>query len=394
MMDRVLVIINEDVITQSEFDYRLDTVRGELQQAGQEVPANVEKQLLDAMISDKIQLQEAQKRGIRISDEELSQAIGRFAAAQNLSYEQIRGQIESQGQSFNQFTESVRDSLTLSRLTEFYAQTQVVVPEYEIEGFIAQNDLGEAATEYQIAHILIKNPDQNEQLANQVKAEIDAGLSFQQAVLKYSEATDAQEGGLIGWRTMAQLPEVFAEAIRPIQVGATTPVLKSANGLHILKLIDIKGERQEVLQAKVRHILIKASTPVGKAQAAKKLFDIKQRIENGEDFDALARIYSDDSVSAANGGDLGWVSPGDTVPQFEQTFQQLAIGVISQPVDTQYGVHILEVLDRRQKNITEQMIRNRADNILRRQRADREFQQWVRELREQAYIVFIDQESA
>ncbi len=392
MMDRVLVIVNEDVITQSEFDYRLVTVTAELQRDGaQQIPADLDRQLLDGMVADRLQIQEAERRGIRISDQELQAALMRFAGAQNLDMVQLEQRITSQGQSFPRFKESVRESLVISRLTEFYARTRVVVPDYEIDGFIEQNQMSDAGAEYQIARILISDPEQNRAVADQVVAELQAGASFQQAVLKYSEATDAQEGGLIGWRRLEDLPDVYASAVKTMQVGGVTDVLETGNGLHIIKLLDIKGDREEVMQSQVRHILIKSETAVAKSQAAKKLLNVRQRILDGEDFSALARIYSDDSVSAANGGDLGWVSPGETVPQFEQTFQQLPLNQISQPIETQYGVHILEVLDRRQKNVTDQVIRNRVDNILRRQRAEREFEQWVRELREQAYIEYVSE---
>ena len=391
-IDRVLVIVDESVITQSEFDHRMVTVKGEMKRnGGTALPADINKQLLDGMIADRLQIQEAQRRGIGISDEELGNAIQRFAAQQKMNIPQLVESIEVQGQSFLQFGESVRDSLTISRLTEYYAQTRVTVPDYEIDGWIAQNKLSDSGVEYQIAHILLNDPQENMPLAQQILRELNDGLSFQEAVDKYSEATDASEGGVIGWRTASQLPEIFATAIKPVSVGEVTDVLQSPNGLHILKLLDTKGDVLEVLQSKVRHILIGAKTQVAKAQAAKKLRAIRKRIQAGEEFSQLARIYSDDSVSAANGGDLGWVSPGEMVPTFEQTYETLKLNEVSKPIETQFGMHIVEVLQRRQKNITTQTIRMRAENVLRRQRAEREFKQWVRELREQAYIEHVSE---
>lgn len=390
IMDQVLVIVNDEVITQSEYDYRMLTVMSGQPNPNQ-IPADLPKQLLEAMIADRLQLQEADRRGIKISDDELNKAIGRFAAAQKLSLPQLKQRIESQGQAFARFRESVRESLVISRLTEYYAQTQVTVPDYEIDGYIEQNGIGEDATKYQIAHILIK--DDSSQNPLKVRDEIAAGMGFQRAVLNYSEALDAQEGGVIGWRSLSELPEVFANAIKNLDVGEITPVLKSPNGSHILKLINIEGDRQEVVQAKIRHILIKAETKVARAQAIKKLAKLKARILAGEDFSTLARIYSDDSVSAANGGDLGWVSPGETVPAFEQTFTKSNINQVSEPFESRFGAHILEVVDRRNKNVTEKIIRNRVDNILRRKRAEREFDQWVRELKEGAYIVRVAEPS-
>lgn len=389
-MDRVLVVVNEDVITQSEFDHRLNAVLIDIKDRGQTPPADLPKQLLEGMISDRLKTQEANRRGIQVSDQELDQAILRFARQQNLSVPQLKQSLITSGRSYKQFTESVRDSLTISRLTEFYARSRVVVPEYEIDGFIAANNLDQDTNEYLIAHIMLLNPEQNRERAQDIRDEISQGLSFQEAVLKYSEATNAQEGGVLGWRTTSQLPEVFVGAVKDSRPGDVSGVLESPNGLHILKVLDFKGDRNEIVQSKVRHILISATSQVAKKQAAKKLRKIRQRIIDGESFDELARIYSDDSASAAVGGGLGWVSPGQMVKPFEDMVDKMPImETISEPVETQYGVHILRVEDRRDKNISQEMLRVRADNILRRQRADREFQQWIRELQEGAYVEHI-----
>jgi len=392
-MDRVLVIVNEDVITQSEFDYRLATVLQDFDE-NKPVPADLHKQLLDGMVSDRLQVQEANRRGIEISDEELSQAIERFAGQQNVTTAQLKLTLEAQGQPFDMFRESVRDSLTITRFTDYYARTRVVVPDYEINTFMNSNKLNDDDSEYNVAHILIKNPDVNADLAQQVVDEIQSGLSFEQAVLTYSEAADAQAGGVIGWRTPEQLPEVFLLAVKDLEAGQVSQVVTSPNGLHILKLLDRKGNKTEIIQTKVSHILIKAESKVAKSQASKRLLDLRQRILDGEDFDDLARIYSDDTGSAATGGSLGWVSPGEMVRPFEEAFQKIALNELSQPVDTQYGMHILMVEDRRKKNVTEQIARGRAENILRRQRADREFGQWVRELLEGAYVEHVSEPSA
>lgn len=386
--DRVLVIVNEDVITQSEFEHRYKTVSSEIKQkeSNATIPADFPKQVLEGMVSDLLQLQEAERRGIEANDQELAGALQRFAQQQELTLEQLEAGVESQGQSYKRFGETLRDSITLSRLTEYYARTRVIVPDYEIDGFIAQNNLGEEGSEYNIAHILINNDTRDREFAQQVWQELSDGMDFSVAAARYSDATDAQEGGAIGWRKLAQLPEVFQQGVKEAQVGGITGVLESENSFHILKLIEFKGDRTEIIQANVRHILISASSRIAKVQATKRMRELRQRILNGEDFSKLARIYSDDSVSAANGGELGWVSPGEMVPQFENTYTQMPLTDVSEPFETQYGVHILEVMDRREKNITDQMVRTRAGNILRRQRAEREFQQWVRQLREQAYI--------
>ena len=393
MLDRVLVIVNDDIITQSQLDYRVASVLSDIQAQGAEVPPKevLHKQLLDVMVSELLQVQETQRRGLAVSDAEIDASIERFASQQNMTGDQFMTYIKQNGESSNRFRQSVSDSLNISRLTEYYARSRVVVPDYEIDGFIAQNDLGDGDTQYQIAHILIKEPDSKESLAQQVHDEINAGMSFQEAVLTYSEATNAQDGGVLGWRSVEQLPDIFATAIKSINVGEVTEVLRSENGLHILKLIDIQGNREEILQHKVRHILVLANTDIARSHASKRLSEIRQRILSGESFDELARIYSDDAVSAAKGGNLDWVSPGEMVPQFEDTFNQTALNEISEPFNTSYGVHILQVQDRRTKNVTDQLIRAQADNILRRQRAEREFDKWVRELKEESYIHYLSE---
>jgi len=387
--DRVLAIVNEDVITQSEFDYRISSVLKEFQANSRPIPAGLPKQLLDTMITDRVQIQEANRRGITISDQDVEVTMQRFAGQQNASLDQLKGQLEAEGQPYKMFKESVRDSLTISRFTEYYARSRVVVPSYEIDGFIVANKLDQDTSEYNIAHILIKDPSNNEALAQKVRDEISAGLSFRQAALTYSEATDAQEGGVIGWRSAEQLPDLYKSALTQLQVGDVTPVLRSENGLHILKLLELKGDRKEILQSDVSHILISAESNIAKKQAAKQIYRIRQRVLDGESFSDLARIFSDDSVSAANGGSLGWVSPGEMVPPFEEAFQKLPLNEMSLPIDTQYGVHLILVNDRRKKNITDQLIRARAEDTLRRQRADREYQQWVRELMEGAYVEYV-----
>ena len=390
-MDRVLVVVNEDVITQSEFDFRLQRVKADVARDPNlpALPPDVSKQLMNSMVLDRIQLQEAERRGITVTEQEVDLTLERLAEQQNLTVQQLLNSRLQNGESVARFRNNVKSSIILSRLTEFYTRSRVVVPEYEIDGFIDINGLEETGTEYQIERILIKDPDTNQALAEQVLKELDEGLSFQQAVKQYSQATDVEEGGGMGWRTADQLPEMFVEAIKDTKVGGVTEVLKTPGGLHILKLVDLKGDRTEIIQNNVRHILISAESTVAKSQASKRLIDIRERIKNGESFADLARIYSDDSVSAANGGSLGWVSPGQMVKPFEDSFQKLNLGEISEPVATEYGVHIMQVEDRREKNITDPVMRNRADNFLRRQRAGREYDQWVKQLRAQAYVNFV-----
>lgn len=391
LSDKVLVIVNDDVITQSEFDFRLASVVSDAIQSGQELPDDTNKQLLDSMISDRLQIQEAELRELVVSDQDVDEAIARFATQQGQTVAELESSLGNIGQAILRFRETVRDSLTISLLTEYYANNRVFVPDYEVDGAISQNKLGEAAVEYQIAHLFIAEPEVNRTKAQEIHDEIVKGLDFSAAVAQYSQGAGAANGGLIGWRKVDSLPEIFANAVTDIEVGSISAVLESENGLHILKLVDRKGERIEILQSNVRHILIEAESDIAMRQAEKKLNEIRARVLAGEDFGQLARIYSDDSVSAANGGDLEWVNPGQMVKPFEESFQKLSMNEVSEPVITEYGAHIIQVMDRRQENVTEIVTRNRVRGVLRRQRAGREFSQWVRQLKEKAYISHVSE---
>lgn len=393
--DKVLVIVDEDVITQSELDGRLQVIMSEpdiQKQPG--FQESLPGQVLESLINDRLQLQEAGRRNIAITDEEVEAAINRMAQQQSMSLAQFKQTLLQRGETFSKIKIDIKELLTINKLKEYYAFARVEVPEYEVDGFIEQNKLAIDDTEYQLAHILLKDPLQKKQIADEIVLDIrSGGSSFQRAALNYSEAVDAQDGGVIGWRRLDQLPEVFANALKKMRVGDVSDVLVSANGLHILKLMDIKGTITEIDQHNVVHILFSATTDVAKNQARKRALKVRQEIIEGADFNGMARVHSDDSVSAASGGELGWVSPGQMVPPFEQAYKLLSIDEVSQPVESRFGIHLIKLLDVRKENITERVLRSRASNVLRQQRAQREYQQWVRELREQAYIHYVDQPS-
>jgi peptidyl-prolyl cis-trans isomerase SurA len=385
--DRVLVVVNDDVVTQSEFSYRYRLVTKDYD-ANPDVnpPADLRERLLDTLVSEKLQIQEALQRKLSVSDAEVEVGIERYAAQQGMSVAQLRESLAREGQAFESFVKALRDNILIARLNEYYAQVRVSVPDYEIDGFLARTNWGSDQTEYLIAHILLPAEDGNAELAQQIVDQLRGGASFQQAVLTYSTATNASDGGLIGWRRKEQLPTVFAEALDDLSLGGISDVIQGPNGFHILKLQDQRGEATEIVQSKVQHILIKADTQIARKRATLQIQDLRERILNGEDFAALARIFSDDTVSASLGGDLGWVSSGQMVKPFEAAFKSLEIGELSQAVETRFGIHLLRVNARQTKNVTEQLARSRAESILRRQRAEREYSQWVRSLRDKAYI--------
>ncbi|MEO0368554.1 MAG: peptidylprolyl isomerase [Pseudomonadota bacterium] len=389
--DKVLVIVNEDVITQSEFEARKRTVLAEINQPVDAMPSDFAPKLLDGMISDRLQLQEAVRRSLEPGAEELDFGFERYLQQQGVTQSQFLYELSQSGQSVDDFKNTLKDTISLSRLRDYYARARVIVPDYEIDGWLAVNGNQLNDIQYNVAHLLIKDPVLNRSRAEAAREQIVNTGDFASAAARFSDATDAPEGGLMGWRRPEQLPDIFLNALKDLQVGGVTPILESPNGLHILKLVDLRGERTEILQHRVSHVLINAKTAVARAQAVKRLNKVKELADNGEPFANLARINSDDSVSAAAGGDLGWVSPGEMVYEFEQQMVNAKLNEVSSPFSSQFGVHILLVEDRRNQNITDQMQRRRADSILRRQRVDREFNQWVRDLREQAYIEHVSE---
>jgi len=371
----------------AEFDYRYQLVLRDYQaKPDAQPPANLAEQLLDTMVSEKLQIQEARRRDIKINNDELDQAVERYAAQQGLSVVQLNESLVRQGQSFASFSQVLKENMLVARLNEYYAQYRVSVPDYEIDGFIERNNWGGDETEYLLAHILLPAGEENRQLAQDIVSQLRQGASFQQAVLTHSSAVNASQGGVIGWRKKQQLPSIFTSALEGLSVGQVSDVVSGPNGFHILKLQDQRGQATEIVQSKVKHILIKAETPIARKRAKLRLDRLRNEIMQGKEFSDLARIYSDDTGSAARGGDLGWVSSGQMVPPFERAYQALAIGELSQPVESRYGIHLIQVDERQTKNVTEQLVRARAENILRRQRAEREYSQWVRSLRDRAYI--------
>jgi len=304
--------------------------------------------------------------------------------------------LEQDGISFRKFREDIRNEIIIARLREREVDNRINVTEAEIDNFLTtQSSRPDVQDEFEVSHILIRAPEEGSpqelqklrEKAEQAYKQLQSGSDFAQVSASFSDAPNALEGGQLGWKASTQLPALFVEALNPLQPGALTPILRSSNGFHILKLTNRRGGSSPLVieQTHARHILIKLSEIVSENDAKHHIESLKERLDNGGDFAEIARLNSEDG-SAASGGDLGWVNPGDTVPQFEHAMNLLKPDEISEPVRTPFGWHIIQVLGRRKQDMTRDAARLKARQEIRIRKADEAYQDWLRELRDRAYV--------
>lgn len=397
-VDRIIAVVNDEVITERELAARVDFAFRQLRQQGTPPPPReaIERQLLERLINDRVQMQHARGIGLRVDDAELDKALERIASQNKLSLPQMRAALEKDGIPFAKFREDIRNEITLSRLREREIAQKIVITDAEVDNFIrsqqAQQGRGD---EFNVSHILIAVPENAspEQLqdrrtrAEQALAQVQGGTDFRQVAAAFSDGPEALQGGLIGWRESTRLPSLFLDALQPLKAGDLTGLLRSPNGFHILKLNERRGGQPPLMvqQTRARHILIKTNELVSETEARNRLLTLKERLDNKADFAELARARSEDA-SASRGGDLGWLSPGDTVPEFEQAMNALKPSEISQPVRSPFGWHLIEVLERRTQDMTREGQRMSARQALRESKTDEAYQEWVRQLRDRAYV--------
>ncbi|HSH73155.1 MAG TPA: peptidylprolyl isomerase [Methylophilaceae bacterium] len=399
-MDRIVAVVDQVVITENELADRIRTVTAQLEKQGAKLPPQnvLEKQILERLINDRLQLQLATQTGLRVDDGQLDKTIGRIAEQNKMDVAQFREALAAENVSYRKFREDIRNEILLARLREREVDNKVNVTEAEIDNFLTtQSSRNEAQDEYEISHILIRAPEDSapdtlkklRDKAEQALQQLKSGSDFAQVSAAFSDAPNALEGGALGWKTSTQVPTLFAEALKPLQPGQISDILRSPNGFHILKLTNRRGGSSPLVvdQTHVRHILIKLSEVVSEKDAKHKLETVKERLENGADFAEQARQYSEDG-SAANGGDLGWVNPGDTVPQFEKVMNELQPKAISEIVRTPFGLHVIQVIERRKQDMTTEAARLKARQEIRARKADEAYQDWLRELRDRAYVEF------
>lgn len=397
-VDRIVAVVNDEVITLHELNARLDFAVAQLQKQGTPLPprGELERQMLDRLIMDKVQLQHARDSGMRIDDSQLEQALQRIAANNKMSLAKFRDALQKDGIAFAKFREDIREEMTIARVREREVNDKIVISEGEIDNYLSgDSTAGNSAEEYEVAHILLRapesaSPEQIQKLkvkAEQVYERAKQGEDFAQLAATYSDAPDALKGGGLGARPLNRLPALFAEVVVKLKDGEVGPLLRSPNGFHLVKLVAKRGGAAlpPVEQTHVRHILIKVNEVVSETEARHKLEGLYDRIKHGEKFEELAKLYSQDG-SASKGGDLGWIYPGDTVPDFERAMNALKPGELSQPIQSPFGFHLIEVLERRVQDVSADRQRAAARQILRERKMDEAYQDWLRQIRDRAYV--------
>lgn len=401
LLDRVVAVVNNSVITANELERKVDQTLRQLALRNTPTPprALLTKQLLERMITEKVLQQTAEDTNIRIDSDMLDRAITRIASQNNMDLATFRAALEKDGVNFDQFREQIRNEMTIGRLREREVDNRIVVTDSEIDNYLASRKQDPTSqTEYNLAHILVLAPEgaSPEQLAGlrakaeKALAELKAGANFAQTSAAYSDAQNALQGGTMGWRSEAKLPGLFIEAVKDLKAGENTPVLRSANGFHILKLIDKRGVDVSLVvsQTHARHILIKTNEVVTDRDAYVRLLELADRLKNGgADFESLAKLHSAD-LSAAKGGDLGWLNPGDTVPEFERAMNALAIGGVSEPIKSPFGWHLIQVIERRDQDVSQERQRLEARRAIRERKSEEGFDDWVRQMRDRAYVEY------
>ena len=405
-IDHIVAVVNGECITRQELDEVLKLSIKQLQKQGIEAPSKeiLEGQVLEREILTRVQLQLANEIGMTIGDTELEQALNRIANANKMTKEEFYVLLNQEGISYDKFREEIRNEMLLVRLKDREVIKKIKVSEGEVDNFLYNQEHSSGnADEYQLSHIIIRVPDQSSpekiegrrQRAEEALAKLKNGDDFAQVAAEFSDAADALEGGKLGWRPATQLPTKFSETLKPMAKGELTQIIQSPSGFHILKLHDRRGgEGKKVVvidQTHVRHILIKVSELTSEDDARNRIIRLKERLDNGADFEELAKLHSEDP-SASSGGDLDWVSPGDTVPEFEQAMDRLQPGSFSDPVQSTFGWHIIQVLERRTKDVSNERQRQEAGKTIRARKSDSAYQEWLQQLRDRAYVEYRSEE--
>jgi peptidyl-prolyl cis-trans isomerase SurA len=399
-LDRIIAVVNEDVIMQSELEAKMRTVSGQIRQQGGNVPPTsiFERQILDTLVQNRIQLQLAARAGIRVDDETLNRTIGNIAAENKVSLTQFREILEKDGYKYEQFREDIRNEITLSQLRKRQVENRIVVTEKEIDNFLANQEFqGTFQTEIRLSHILLSLPEaatedeieQVRQVAAQIREDLIAGADFNEIATTVSDGGNASNGGDLGWRKIEDVPSLFADYIPEMENGDISELIQSPSGFHIIKISDVKSDEESIIeQTRARHILIKPDQLVSSEQAKDKLEQLLLRIKNGDDFGLLAKGNSQDPGSAIDGGNLGWRSPGELVPEFQRAMDALEINEISEPFQSSFGWHIVQVLERRKFDNTESVKRGKARMAIRSRKLNEAMQNWTRRLRDEAYVEY------
>jgi len=397
-LDRIAAVVNDDVVMMSELNDRVRQVKANLQDQGSPLPPQtvLDKQVLDRLILQKLQIQTALHTGIRVDDETLNRTINNIAAQNNLTLAQFREILEKDNYSYNKFREDMRNEILVSRLQQRQVDNRVMVSEREIDTYLSnQEHMGDTDLEYHLEHILIATPEgaSADELtnirnkANKAMDELHAGKDFNTVAASYSDS--GESGTDLGWLKPNQIPTLFTDFVADMGKGDISNLITSPSGYHIIKLVDIRSSQKYIVtQTHSRHILLKPDELNSEEQVKQRLLQLKQRIEGGDDFAEIAKGNSADTMSAAEGGDMGWTNPGELVPEYEEIMKSLKVGEISAPFQTQYGWHIVQVLGRREHDSSDDIRRAKAREDIRKRKLAEARESWLRQMREDAYVEY------
>jgi peptidyl-prolyl cis-trans isomerase SurA len=397
-LDGVAAVVNDDVIVESELENRIRTIRARLRKAGTPAPATavLERQVLERLILDRLQLQLADRLGVRVDDGSLNEALREMAQRNGLSLSQFRDVLEQEGYDFAAFREEIRQQMVIAQVQQRQVEARIRVSDREIDNHLAtQAKQGNEENAYHLAHILVALPEAasaeeiaaTRQRTHEILDSIQRGTSFASAAVAHSSGQQALQGGDLGWRREPELPTIFAGVVPQMAIGDIRGPIQSPSGFHLIQLLDKRGEARHIVQqTRARHILIRTEEGTNDAEAEHRLAQLRERIEAGEAFVELARAHSEDTASAAKGGELGWINPGDMVPAFRESMEGLQPGQISQPFRTQFGWHLVQVVQRRAHDDTDELRRLNAKEQIRERKAEEELQSWLRQLRDEAYV--------
>jgi len=398
VLDRIVAVVEDSVVLERELAVEVNNIKEKLASNHVTVPPEMvlKKQVLERVIIDKLQRQLAEKSGIRISDEMLRTSVRDIARRNDLSVEQFRKELEAEGMSFKAFEDSIRNEIIISQLRAREIGTRVKVTDREVEHYLeTQGEIGDDNIQYRVGHILISLPDaasssaiqQARKKAIKVIEKIKEGADFKQSAMSYSDGGDALKGGDLGLRRIGEIPTLFVDTVIKMNKGDVAELIRSPSGFHVIKLLDLKGlDNHIVTKTKARHILIKTNELINDSEAKNRLFALKNRIKEGDKFTSLARSNSDDKGSALKGGDLGWVGEGDLVPAFEAAMKQLAINGVSDPVQTEFGWHIIQVLERKDRDNSIEHKKDKVRDEIRKRKIEEETELWLRRLRDEAFV--------
>ena len=405
-LDRILVVVNDDVVTQSELALRVAETKKQLQVEKITPPPDdvLRRQVLEHLVFERVQLQIASQTGIRVSETEVDKALESVAQQNKMSVEEFQKFLRREGIDPAAHRASLRNQMLVRQLQEREVLHRVAVTDAEVDNFLENQESRDSVNlSFNLSHIFIPVPEsaspeaiaQAKGRAEEALQGLRQGGDFAKAAVSFSQGPEALSGGNLGWKSAGQLPDLFLSAIKNLVSGSLTDILRSPNGFHILRVNDRRGDvrAERVAQTHTRHILLKSSEIQSLDDARTKLNQLRERIENGDDFAALARAHSEDPGSAINGGDLGWVSPGQLVPEFEKAMNALKPNGLSAPVRSPFGLHLIQVLERRDQDVTQERTRGAARNQIHARKADERYEQWARQLRDEAFVEYLPDET-